>query len=205
MFPSELERRSLPTLSMELVQSQGFVESLWGYNIDECIKLKGYLWKLQQEVPWNSAWILPWPRHIMGPFPVLNIKLIQASPKLEAGIAHSLQWLGCGLDGLDWNLERGKNFCLHKSWPALGPTQSIIRCVLWETKALSPRVKRPEREVDQTHASSAETKNDWRYTSVTLYAFMPRTVTNLTLLSPFSKLWHACTVGLYLFYPHPIK
>jgi hypothetical protein len=40
------------------------------------------------------------------------------------------------------------------------------------TGALSLGVKRPGRESDHSSPSSAEVKNTWSYTSITLYVFM---------------------------------
>jgi hypothetical protein len=45
---------------------------------------------------------------------------------------------------------------------ALGPTQPPIQ---WARGVLSLGVKRPEREADHSHPSSAEVKNEWSYTS----------------------------------------
>jgi len=48
------------------------------------------------------------------------------------------------------------------SRPALGPTQPPTQ---WVAGALSPEVKWPGREADNSPPSSAEVKNAWRYTS----------------------------------------
>jgi hypothetical protein len=45
----------------------------------------------------------------------------------------------------------------HVSRPALGPTQLYIK---WILGVLSPRVKRPRREVDHSPPFSAEVKNE---------------------------------------------
>jgi len=45
---------------------------------------------------------------------------------------------------------------------ALGPTQAPIQ---WVTGSLSLEVKRPGREADHSHTSSAEVKNAFSYTS----------------------------------------
>jgi hypothetical protein len=55
------------------------------------------------------------------------------------------------------------------SRPVLGLTQPPIQ---WILGALSPRVKRPGREVDNSPSTSAEVKKMWIYTSTLLYAFM---------------------------------
>jgi hypothetical protein len=52
---------------------------------------------------------------------------------------------------------------------ALGSTQPPIQ---WVPGALSPGVKRPGREVDHSHPTSAEVKKIWIYTSTSPYAFM---------------------------------
>jgi hypothetical protein len=53
--------------------------------------------------------------------------------------------------------------------PALGPTQPPVQ---WVPGALSPGVKRPGREANQSPPSSVEVKNAWRYTSTPQYGFM---------------------------------
>jgi hypothetical protein len=53
---------------------------------------------------------------------------------------------------------QGQEICLFSttSRPALGPTQPPIQLM---SRALSPRVKRPEREADRSAPSSTEAKN----------------------------------------------
>jgi len=48
------------------------------------------------------------------------------------------------------------------SGPALGPTKPPIQWI----PAFFPGVKRPKRFVDHCSLSSAEVKNEWRYTSI---------------------------------------
>jgi hypothetical protein len=55
------------------------------------------------------------------------------------------------------------------SRPALGSTQATIEFV---PGALSPEVKRQEREADHSSPTSAEVKKTWVYTSTFPYAFM---------------------------------
>jgi hypothetical protein len=57
--------------------------------------------------------------------------------------------------------SRGRFFCFSSS-SALGPTQPPIQ---WVPGALSPDVKRLEREADHSPSSGAEVKNAWSYTS----------------------------------------
>jgi hypothetical protein len=65
---------------------------------------------------------------------------------------------------------RVKNFLFSTaSRPALGPTQPPIQ---WVPGALSPGVKRQEREADHSPPISAEVKKMWIYTSTPSYAFM---------------------------------
>jgi hypothetical protein len=45
----------------------------------------------------------------------------------------------------------------------LGPTQPLIQ---WVPEALSPGVRRPGREADHSHPSSAEVRNAWKITSL---------------------------------------
>jgi hypothetical protein len=59
----------------------------------------------------------------------------------------------------------GRVFFTTASRPALGPTQPPIQ---WAPGGLTPAVKRPGREVDQSPPSSAEVKNSWSYTSTPL-------------------------------------
>jgi hypothetical protein len=54
------------------------------------------------------------------------------------------------------------------SRPALRPTQTRIQWV----RSSSPGLKRPPRDGEHSHSSSAEVKNEWNYTSTPLYAFM---------------------------------
>jgi hypothetical protein len=58
--------------------------------------------------------------------------------------------------------------------PALGPNQPPTRMVQW---VISPGVKRPERETDDSLPTRAEVKNEWSYTSTPIYAFMAFTGT----------------------------
>jgi hypothetical protein len=53
-------------------------------------------------------------------------------------------------------------FFITVSLPSLGPTQPPIQCI---TGALSPGVKRPEREADHSPPTGAEVKNTWSHTS----------------------------------------
>jgi hypothetical protein len=55
------------------------------------------------------------------------------------------------------------------SKPALGSTQPPIQ---WVPEALSPGVKRPEREADHSPSVSAEVKKMYLYTSTHPYTFM---------------------------------
>jgi hypothetical protein len=58
---------------------------------------------------------------------------------------------------------RVKNFLFStSSILVLGPTQPFVQ---WVPGALSPRLKRPGREVDQSPATTAEMKGVWIYTS----------------------------------------
>jgi hypothetical protein len=65
---------------------------------------------------------------------------------------------------------RVKNFLFStSSRPALGSTQPPIE---WILVALSPGVKRQERDADRSPPTSAEVKKMWIYTFTPLYAFM---------------------------------
>jgi hypothetical protein len=74
--------------------------------------------------------------------------------------------LGYGLDdrGTRVRFPAGMEIFLFTtaSRAALGPTQPPIQWVPW---ALSLGEKRPGREADNSHPSSAEVKNAWSYTS----------------------------------------
>jgi hypothetical protein len=59
--------------------------------------------------------------------------------------------------------------CSIASRPALGPSQPPNRCV---PRAVSRGVNQPGRESDHTPPSNYEVKNEWRYTSTPLHAFM---------------------------------
>jgi hypothetical protein len=63
-----------------------------------------------------------------------------------------------------------KNFLFSMlSRPALGCTQPPIQ---WVRGAVSPGVKRPERETDHLPPTSAEFNKMWIYASTAPYAFM---------------------------------
>jgi hypothetical protein len=55
--------------------------------------------------------------------------------------------------------------------------------VQWATGALSLLLKRQGPEADYSPQSRAEAKNEWKYTSIALYAFMVRQGTTLSLLN----------------------
>jgi hypothetical protein len=80
---------------------------------------------------------------------------------------------GYGLDkprGRSLSPGRVKNFLFSMSFrPTLGSTQPPIH---WVPGALSPGVKRPEREADHSPPASAEVKKTLIYTSTLPYAFM---------------------------------
>jgi hypothetical protein len=65
---------------------------------------------------------------------------------------------------------RVKNFLFStSSRPALGTTQPLIQ---WVPGVLSPGLKRPGREADNSPPTNAEVKKMWIYTSTPPYAFM---------------------------------
>jgi hypothetical protein len=65
---------------------------------------------------------------------------------------------GYGVDGRGSNPGRGKIFMFSTaSRPAMGPTQPPIQ---WVPGTISPGLKRPKREGDNSPPSSAEVKND---------------------------------------------
>jgi hypothetical protein len=64
---------------------------------------------------------------------------------------------------ISWQVEGIFFLFATASISALGPTQPPIQ---WVPGPLSPRVKRPVREADNSHSSSAEVKNVWSYTSI---------------------------------------
>jgi hypothetical protein len=69
--------------------------------------------------------------------------------------------------GVQFPAGAGMGFYLiaTASISALGPIQPPVEWVTW---ALTPRVKRPERETDHLPPSGAEFKNVWQYTSAPL-------------------------------------
>jgi hypothetical protein len=93
-----------------------------------------------------------------------NIKIRNSS----VGIA-----LGCGLNdrGSRVRFPAGLGIFLFTtaSRTALGFTQPPIQ---WVPGVLSLGVKRPGREADHSHPSSAEVKNAWSYTSTPQYVFL---------------------------------
>jgi hypothetical protein len=98
------------------------------------------------------------------------IKVCSFFPKVQAGVAQSVQWLGYGLDDRVWFQARaGILFFATAFRPALGPTQPPIQ---WVPGALSLGVKRPRREADHSSTSIAEVKNARTYTSTPPYVFM---------------------------------
>jgi hypothetical protein len=80
-------------------------------------------------------------------------------------------WLRAGRPrGLSSRASRGKAFILStSSRPALGITQLPIQ---WAAEALSPGVKRPGCEADQSPTTNAAIKKMWIYTSTPPYVFM---------------------------------
>jgi hypothetical protein len=82
-------------------------------------------------------------------------------------IAQSVQRLRYGLDGPDSRVRfpcGGWEFFSSPSRPERlwGPTQPLFQ---WVPGALSLVIKRPGREVDHPHPSTAEVKNAWSYAS----------------------------------------
>jgi len=76
---------------------------------------------------------------------------------------------GYGLDDWGSNPDKGEKTYLYKlvrTGPTLEPTLPPIQCLL-----TLPGEEQPERE-GHSPSSSAEVKNEWSYTSMTLYAFM---------------------------------
>jgi len=67
------------------------------------------------------------------------------------------------LDDSGFQSRRWQDIFLFSKFfgPALGPIQPPVR---WY-RGSYPEVKRSGRDVDQSHPSSAETKNEWSYTS----------------------------------------
>jgi hypothetical protein len=63
----------------------------------------------------------------------------------------------------------------HSDWLRAGWSRVVVRV----PGALSPGVKRPGREADQSLPTSAEIKNPWIYTSTPLYVFMALCLVNL--------------------------
>jgi hypothetical protein len=96
-----------------------------------------------------------------------NLRCIVKSRDNAVGIE-----TGYGMDdrvGRSSSPGRVKNFLSStSSRPALGPTQPRIQ---WVPGALSPGVKLPGREADNSTPASAKVKNMWIYTSTPAYAF----------------------------------
>jgi hypothetical protein len=78
---------------------------------------------------------------------------------------------GYGLDdrGVGVRVPVGSRIFSKSSRPTLGSMQPPIQ---WVPRALSPGLKRPEREADHSTPASAEVKKMWIYTSTPPYAFM---------------------------------
>jgi hypothetical protein len=75
---------------------------------------------------------------------------------IRSGIAQWYSaWLLAGWSGVESRQELGMFLFITASTPALGPTQPPIQ---WERGNLSLGVKRPVREADHSHTSSAEVK-----------------------------------------------
>jgi hypothetical protein len=76
------------------------------------------------------------------------------------------QWYSSGLQAVlsvfETQQRLGNFLSTASSRPALGPTQPPIH---WVPGSLSLGVKRPDREADNSHPSSAEVKNAWSYAS----------------------------------------
>jgi hypothetical protein len=76
--------------------------------------------------------------------------------------------LRAGRPGFD-SRQVMKFFSIHHVQAGPGPTQPPVQ---WVPRALSPGLKRPEREADNSPPSSAEVKNAWRCTSAHPHVFM---------------------------------
>jgi hypothetical protein len=104
--------------------------------------------------------------------------------------------------GRSSNPGRVKNFLFSKSSrPALRSTQPPIQ---WVPGALSPGVKRPGREIDQSPPTSAEVNKMWLCTSTPPYAFMKhRDKFTFTLLASYplnlEKLAFYCSLICFAF------
>jgi hypothetical protein len=90
-------------------------------------------------------------------------RVLNEVPQLKG--AHSLQWLGYGLDDLGSIPGRGSN--RFQIGSGAHPASYHIG-----TGVLSQGLKRLEREADHSAPSSTETKNAWNYTSSPQYVFM---------------------------------
>jgi hypothetical protein len=111
--------------------------------------------------------------------------------------------LGYGLDNRDSGVRfpaAAGNFSLYHCFQnGSGSTQPYIQ---WVPGALSLGVKRPGREADHSPPSSAESKNEWSYTSTPYYASMEWCLKhrdNFTLLYLTLKSMYISCINRHLF------
>jgi hypothetical protein len=84
--------------------------------------------------------------------------------------------------------DRGNDFFLFTtvSRPAVGPTQPPIQWVSW---ALTPWVRLPVREADQSPPPTANVKNAWSSTYILQNVFMVCCLVSTGTILPLFYLW----------------
>jgi hypothetical protein len=82
-------------------------------------------------------------------------------------VSQSVQRLRYGLDSPRLESRQGNSTCLfsNASITARGPTQPPQQ---WVPEALYPGVKQPGREADHPPPPTAEVKNVWSFTSISI-------------------------------------
>jgi hypothetical protein len=105
---------------------------------------------------------------------------------LRAGIAQAVRWLRWQLDDTKIVVRFAveERICLFCLCPG-GLLEPSPPSYLTRTSFSFPRIEQPGREVDHLTPSSAEVKNDWRYTSTPPFppvVFMAYSWTTLLLL-----------------------
>jgi hypothetical protein len=84
-------------------------------------------------------------------------------------VVQSVWWLSYRLDNRGYDFRWEPRLFANASRPVLGPTQPPIQR---EPGALTPRVKRPGCEADNSPPYNTKVENTWSYISTSPYVFM---------------------------------
>jgi hypothetical protein len=133
--------------------------------------------------------------YFMVPFSSMTMSLVQSTLYSVSGVSSS-RGSSVGIaDGWPWGRSSSpgkvKNFHLSvSSRPALGPTQPPIH---WVPGALSPGVKRQEREADHSPPTSVKAKKTLIYITGSLWRHQSQQSFNTS--TPFNFLFYSLHVS----------